>query len=88
MLELNGHKYSRESFDDYKYRAKFQFEVKGQEHYSSIDIYTTDTSRIEVYAVVFARITDKVERIKLIHWASREQDNLSTKFIEETLKNI
>ncbi len=88
MLELKGNKYSRESFEDYKFRASFEFTVKEQYFPSKIDIYTTDTDRNSVYEVVYARKTDKVIDIKLVDWASKEYDEHTSKFLEETLKDI
>ncbi|HSE99785.1 MAG TPA: hypothetical protein VLA48_02725 [Nitrososphaeraceae archaeon] len=66
----------------------FQFEVKGQQYFSNITVYTTNPDKPSVFKVIEGKATEKVHAIKLIHWASKEQDDLTVQFIEETLKDI
>lgn len=88
ILVLNGHKYSRELFEDYKIRAKFELDVKGQAYTNSIDIYTTDEDKNNVFKIISSKTSDRVLGIRIINWTTKEQDDRNTLFIEETLKDI
>jgi len=43
ILELNGLKYSRNSFEDYKFRAKINIRTVKDKYI--LDIYTTDPDK-------------------------------------------
>jgi len=88
MLELNGYKYSREKFEGYAHRVKFEFEVFGQTHTSNMDIYTDNPYRQNVLEIINARKSDKVLSISLANWTTKEQDESTAKFIDETLKDL
>ena len=79
ILELNNFKYSRESFPEYKFRAKFKIKTVGDEHF--IDIYTTDSDKERVNDVLLDRKSDEVCSLYIIHWCTKEQDDLSVEFI-------
>jgi len=88
MVEINNNKYSRESFESYKYRLTFRFEIENEKHYSNIDIYTTDNDSERVKEILESKKYNKVKRITLLNKATKEQDDFASLFIEETLKDI
>jgi|TARA_R110001599_G_scaffold343470_1_gene566101 hypothetical protein len=83
MLELNGFKYSKERIEDYKFRAIAEFE-KDKELYN-LDIYTTDSSKVNVGKILKKHVKEGVEYIGLIHWCSKEQDDKTSDLIDEWL---
>lgn len=87
MLELNGKKYSKDSFDDYTRRAKVKifFVEKEAVEEIQIDIYTTDDNKESVENFLLERKTDKVTSLHITYWTTREQDDASTAMIEEWL---
>lgn len=85
--EFNGNKYSRSRFDGYTHRFKVEFET-GLIHTASMDIYTDTDSREAVSSFIDSVKTKKVISFKIIHVASKEQDDLTAKLIEETLKDL
>lgn len=88
ILELNGFKYSREQFEGYAHRLKFELDVVNQEWKSNIDIYTNNEDKRSVYNVISELTTDKVKNLELVNWTTKEQDELTSKFIEEILKDL
>lgn len=88
MKTINGHKYSRGIFKDYKFRAIFALEVKDEQYLTKIHIYTTNSDREEVLNVIKSRAKEQVISVSLFHWTTKEQDDRDTLFIEETLKGI
>jgi DNA-binding ferritin-like protein len=87
IKEFNGNKFSRIRFDGYTHRFKVVFET-GSIHVSNMDIYTDTDSREVVSNFVDSAKTKKVISFKIVHVASKEQDDLTAKFIEETLKDL
>jgi hypothetical protein len=89
ILEQEGYKYSREQFDGYTYRAKFRLSVSDDwREDTNIDIYTDNPNKIDVLKVVSSKKTEKVKLFSMEHWTTKEQDDLTAQFIEETLKDI
>lgn len=89
ILEQNGYKYSKEQFDDYKLRVMFRIGVDTDwRNDSVITIYTNNPIAEEVKGVIFSKTTDKVKSFVMEYWATKEQDELTVLFIEETLKGI
>ena len=88
ILEQDGHKYSREQFDDYKIRVKVRFEVKDEEYPTNMDIYTTDTDKESIISVLNSTKRDKVVSLEIIHTATKEEDDIATLFMEETLSGL
>lgn len=89
ILAQNGYKYSRAEFEGYKFRAKFRFTVSGDwREDTSIDIYTDNPDKIAVKEIINIIKKEKVKSFEMEHWATKEQDDLISQFIEETLKNI
>lgn len=87
MKYVNGQYWSLERFDGYKYRFKIEFET-GEEYTHNLDIYTTEIDREKMNEWVESKKTKRVESFKIIHVASKKQDDLTAKFIDETLKDI
>ena len=87
-------KYSKEQFEDYKFRVKvlIKYEEDGDdlswEHEIQMDIYTDDEDMDSVRSFLLSKAADKVTSIEIIHTATKEQDEMAAKFIEETLKDI
>lgn len=86
MLEQNGLKYSREAFDDYKLRVKAKFVSIDDVNF--LDIFTTDTDRESVLEVLQERRGDRVITVNIVHWSTREQDDIASEFIDEWLKEV
>lgn len=90
MLELNGYKYSKESFPEYRFRAKVKIDtvigLVSEEH--QLDIYTTDPSRQRVEDVLNKKKGRAVVSINIFHWCTKEQDDAASIFIDEVFKNM
>lgn len=91
METINGEKYSRESFDGYRYRARIKLvvsEVKDHQVVKqelSTDIYTTESDNTVVQSLLFRRSAESVTELTVIGWTSRAEDDATTKFLEELL---
>lgn len=81
MLELNGLKYSRKTFDGYKYRAIVLF--KKDEHIHRLDIYTTDTDKSNLKDVLVNQTKIGVGFVKIDHWVTKEHDDSIDKLLNE-----
>jgi hypothetical protein len=79
---------SRNAFSDYKVRFKVEFDVRDQDWMDNMDIYSTTELKEIVEKVIEISKTDKVKSYKVIHAATKEQDEACARFIEETLKDI
>lgn len=86
ILEHNGYKYSRKPFEGHTHRAKIRFSVsKDWREDVCVDIYTNNSDREEVNNTIVGRTTEKVIECKLEYWTTKEQDDSSSKFIDEWL---
>lgn len=89
ILELNGYKYSREEFEGHTHRAKFRLaESEYWRKDSCIDIYTNNPNKEKVKEVIKNRVKETIISCKMEHWTTKEQDDLTSKFIEETFKDL
>ena len=89
ILELNGHKYSRQEFEGYTNRAIFRLGIDiDWRNDRCITVYTDNTNKFEVDKVILSRTTDKVRNFIMEHWTTKEQDDLTSQFLEETLKDF
>lgn len=77
----NGLKYSRYSFEDYKFRVIVIFLKDNQER--SLDIYTTDTDKESFKQVIISKMKEGVEFIEIDHWCSKETDDALTQWLDE-----
>jgi len=81
ILELNGLKYSREQFDDYKIRCKVELYTAKEKH--TLDIYTTDLNIDNIQQVLFNIKAENVGKVDIVNYTTKEQDDLTAQFIDE-----
>ena len=91
MKEKNGFLYSTTSFEGYKFRLIFK--IRAPKVDENVDVYTTNPSKEDVGNLLMEAVRKKYENINLeetgiIHWCTVEQDELTAKFIDETLNSI
>lgn len=87
MKDINGYNYDRKSFDSYKLRLKLNIvDTDKEEH--QLDIYTTQTDVDQAKRDLLEITTDKVDSLEIIHHATKEQDDLTSKFIDEIMDKI
>ena len=80
-------KYSKEPFEGFTHRFKVQFEI-GEPHFINMDIYSNSDNNQELEDFINAKKTAKVVSFEIIHKASKEQDEMNSKLIDETLGGI
>ncbi len=80
-------KYSKIPFEGFTHRFKVQFET-GEPHFSNIDIYSNSDSFQKLDDFINERKSEKVLSFKIVHISSKEQDEMTAKLINETLKDI
>ncbi len=83
ILELNGFKYSRESFEGYTFRAMIKIALVDYEY--TFNVYTTDFNMVSVEEVLRDRRPENVTSLKMIYWASKELDDATSEFLDEFL---
>lgn len=89
MTTIGKHIYSKKEFEGYRFRAAFRLKVSEDwREDTTINIYTDNSNREEVNNVIVSKTTDKVVDCTLENWATKEQDELATELIEETLKGL
>jgi len=81
-MEIMEHKYSRQQFDTYRIRVKVEITTITDDFHSGIDVYTTCEDREEIEKYIRSKQGKDVKDIKFVHYATREQDDLATEFIE------
>lgn len=86
MKKINGHSYSKESFDNYKLRAIVEFIDNDGDDYN-IELYTTQSDVEQVSLDIFDMITEKVDTFRVRHTATKEQDDLTSQMIDEWLND-
>ena len=86
IKKVNGAEYSREEFTNYNLRVKVEFKTKTDVHI--FDIYTTERDKEKVWDDLLESITNKVTSFNIIHSSTREQDELSSKWIGKWLNEI
>jgi hypothetical protein len=80
-------KYSKTEFEGYTHRFKIQFET-GEPHYSNLDIYSNSDNIGELVDFINQKKSSKVISFKVIHKATKEQDDKASELINKTLKDI
>ena len=86
MKKVNGKYYSKDVFDGYNIRFILELDDKsGVTH--KVDIYTTQTSVDVIWDDVSEIITDKVIKFRIIHTATKHQDDLCSEMINEWINN-
>ena len=82
-------KYSKTEFEGYTHRFIVQFIVdENWRDEINIHIYSTSNSYKELEDFVNDKKSDKVTAFQIIHRATKEQDDMDSKLIEKTLKDI
>lgn len=80
-------KYSRQQFPGFTHRFKVEFVTKDA-HFPTLDIYSNSDSYSELESFIDENKSVKVQAFQIIHRASREQDEIAAKLIDEVLGNI
>ena len=81
-------KYSKEQFEGYTHR--FIVKIKVDEDWrndTNVTIYSNSDSYKKLEDFINKKKSDKVVEFKIEHRASREQDEMSSKFLDEFLNN-
>ena len=81
-------KYSKQQFEGYTHRFIITFVTKCEPYYSRMTIYSNNGSDMEMKDFIETKKTEKVIAFEISHKASKEQDELDSKFIDEVLNNI
>ena len=94
VKQINGFNYSMSSYPEYKFRAKMEYQGFVLPHnVQSLDIYTDNPSRNEVEKLFIEKLLKKYDdlnsaKTKIIFWTTKKQDDITSEFINETLKGI
>lgn len=80
-------KYSKEKFKGFTHRFKVLFEI-GEPYSSNLDIYSNSDSYQKLEDFINERKSEKVISFKIVHRATKDQDEMASKFINEILDNI
>lgn len=83
---IDNEKYSRSSFDDYKFRGRVEIKTVDSNH--NLDVYTTSSDRAKTEKLLLALANEKVTELKIVCWSTREQDNLANEMLNEWLKEV
>lgn len=83
-----GIKYSREQFEGFTHRFIVKFKVDDDwRNDINITLYSNSDSYQKLEDFINAKKSDKVVSFKIEHRASKEQDEMSSKFIDKILAN-
>ena len=74
-------KYSRESFKGYKIRVIAEVVIGEDKH--RLDIYTTQTDIKIVEEHLYQRLVKSVDVFKIVHTATKEQDDAASELVDE-----
>ena len=89
MKEVNGALYSRHEFATYEYRVKVRFTLLDGNDDTSFDIYTSETDKDKIRKSINDMLNrEKCITFKVENYSTKAQDDLMTKFLDETLKDI
>lgn len=81
-------KYSKEKFDGFTHRFMIRLSVdEDWINDSTITLYSNSGSEDELVNFIKERKSAKVKEFSILHKASKEQDELDTKLIDELLAN-
>lgn len=84
-----GTKYSKEPFNGFTHRFIVKVRVDDDwRNDKNITIYSNSSSFPELNDFINEKKTDKVLSFSIEHKASREEDEMASKFIDEVLDNI
>lgn len=87
MKNIDGRNYSIVEFENYALRVMIEaFEIDGTQH--NITIYTTEIYLNKISKVLNDLFTDKIDLFKIVHTATYEQDQRTSEFLDEILKDF
>lgn len=89
ITKINGFNYSKQEFKDYKIRCIFRLSQSNDWREDTVvTIYTNCLDKEQVHNAIVSKTTDKCIKCEMEHWTTKEQDDLSSKFLDDILENI
>jgi len=77
-------KYKREEFKEHTHR----FIVSFNDESSNMTFYSNSGDHKQLEAFIDKKKSNKVKNFKIIHCSTKEQDEATSKFIDELLKDL
>ena len=88
ILTNNGYRYSKEEFEGYTHRFIVKFKVDDDwRNDNNIHIYSNSDSYQKLEDFINKKKSEKVIAFDIFHRATKEQDDLTSKFIEDMFKD-
>lgn len=82
-------KYSKQEFEGYTHRFIVKFKVdKDWRNDTNLNIYSNSSSYEKLKNFINEKKSDKVIEFGILHRSTKENDDMTSKLIEETLKDI
>lgn len=82
-------KYSKKEFEGFTHRFIVRFKVDNDYRNDvSINLYSNSASYQKLEDFINDKKSDKVIAFDIIHRATKEQDEIASKYIDETMNNI
>ena len=88
-------KYSNKQFANYKYRVKFVARDEQGEDIFNFDVYTDEKDKKQIETELNKKLYSYITKHDLVcsyskieNWATKEQDDHESKFINEILKDL
>jgi hypothetical protein len=79
-------KYSKEQFDGFTHRFIIRFSIdEDWRNDTNLHIYSNSDSEEELENFIKEKKSKKVKEFKILHKASKEKDEIASKFIDEML---
>ena len=79
-------KYSKEQFDGFTHRFIIRFSIdEDWRNDTNLHIYSNSDSEEELEKFIKERKSATVKEFKILHKASKEQDEMASKFIDDML---
>lgn len=80
-------KYSKEQFEGFTHRFIVEFET-GEANKYTMHIYSNNGSQEMIKNFIHKNKNSKVDYFKIIYVATKEQDEMASKLIDETLSGL
>lgn len=82
-------KYSKQTFEGYTHRFQVLFRIdEDWRNNIRMDIYSNSGDYEELNKMIEQKKSEKVIGYEIVHRATKEQDELSAKFLDKTLKDL
>lgn len=82
-------KYSKNQFEGFTHRFIVRISIDGDwRNDTNINIYSNSSSLLDLENFIKEKKSEKVLSFEIIHRASKEQDEMSAKFIDEILNDL